>query len=424
MRVTIVQNVLRIMASSHLPEHDRPRGLSQPSRPSGPGPTDRRRKRLTISGARDKARSAAAQICLIQINMETLLPLHPAIKLPVSPSMKRRDFVRTKSARWLFSRVAALLIAATPGLASPQHAAAEGWPTRPIKLINALAAGSAPDILSRIIAEPLSRALGQQIIVENRAGAANVIATQAAARSAADGYTLFFGPSLALAVNPHTFKSLPYDPVADFTYISMVSKATFFVLAHPDVPAKTLPELIALDKAKPDQLTVAVDGPKNSSGMLAAWLNKKAGMHLVLIPYATMPQGVQDAVAGRVQLIIAAGLTAGPLVDRGAMRALAVSSATRIPGHAQVPTIAETFPGFEFVGWFVLAAPKGTPSDIVNRLNHEMDQILKGPELVKRLGELGFYIDGAYTPEAVAEFVRSQRDKWGEIVRMIGIEPE
>jgi tripartite-type tricarboxylate transporter receptor subunit TctC len=303
-------------------------------------------------------------------------------------------------------------------------ARAQTYPTRPIKLINPLAAGSAPDILSRIVVEPLSRALGQEVIVENRAGAANIIATQAAARSAPDGYTLFFGPSLALAVNPHTFKSLPYDPVADFTYISMVSKATFFILAHPDVPATTLAELIALDKGKPGQLSVAVDGPKNSSGMLATWLNKKAGMNLVLIPYATMPQGVQDAITGRVQLAIAAGLIAGPLVDRGAMRALAVSSAARIPEYQQIPTIAEIFPEFEFVGWFVLAAPAGTSRDIVNRLNHEMDRLLSSPELIKRLGELGFYIDGAYTPNAVTEFVRGQRDKWGKIVRAIGIERE
>jgi tripartite-type tricarboxylate transporter receptor subunit TctC len=312
--------------------------------------------------------------------------------------------------------------AVLPALA--RTSAAQSYPMRPIKLINALAAGSAPDILSRIIAEPLSRALGQQIIVENRPGAANIIATQAGARAAPDGYTLFFGPSLALAVNPHTFKSLPYDPLADFVYIAMVSKAAFFVLAHPDIPANTLPELIALDKSRPGQLTVAVDGPKNSSGMLAAWLNKKAGMQLVLVPYAAMPQGVQDAITGRVQLAIAAGLIAGPLVDRGAMRALAVSSAARIPGYQQISTIAETFPGFEFVGWFVLAAPAGTPRDIVSRLNHEMDRILSSPDLIKRLGELGFYVDGAYTPEAVTEFVRGQRDKWGEIVRAIGIEPE
>jgi tripartite-type tricarboxylate transporter receptor subunit TctC len=318
---------------------------------------------------------------------------------------------------------AAALIALTLGLASPL-AAAETWPARPIKLINALAAGSAPDILSRMIAEPLSRALGQQVIVENRPGAANIIATQAAARAAPDGYTLYFAPSLALAVNPHTFKSLPYDPVKDFTYVAMVSKAAFFVLAHPDLPAKSLADLIALDKAKPGQLSVAVDGPKNSSGMLAAWLNKTAGLGMVLVPYATMPQGIQDALAGRVQLTVAAGLIAAPHINRGALRPLAVSSARRIPGYPNVPAIAETFPGFEFVGWFVLAAPKGTPVEIVARLNQAMAQILRDPELVRRLGELGFYVEGALTPEATAAFVRGQRDAWGEIVRAAGITPD
>jgi len=318
---------------------------------------------------------------------------------------------------------AAALIALALGLL-PRPAAAETWPSRPIKLINALAAGSAPDILSRMIAEPLSRALGQQVIVENRAGAANIIATQAAARAAPDGYTLYFGPSLALAVNPHTFKSLPYDPVNDFVYIAMVSKAAFFLLAHPDLPARTLPELIALDKQKPGQLSVAVDGPKNSSGMLAAWLNKTAGLDMVLVPYATMPQGIQDTLAGRVQLTVAAGLVAAPHIDRGALTPLAVSAAKRIPGYPNVATIAETFPGFEFVGWFVLAAPKGTPGDIIQRVNRAMDQILKDPELVRRLGELGFYVEGALTPAATADFVRGQRDAWGEIVRAAGVTPE
>jgi tripartite-type tricarboxylate transporter receptor subunit TctC len=324
--------------------------------------------------------------------------------------------------RFLRGVAIAALIALSCGIVA--KAAAETWPSRPIKLINALAAGSAPDILSRMVAEPLSRALGQQVIVENRAGAANIIATQAAARAAPDGYTLYFGPSLALAVNPHTFKSLPYDPLTDFTYIAMVSKAAFFLLAHPDLPAKTLPELIALDKAKPGQLSVAVDGPKNSSGMLAVWLNKTAGLGMVLVPYASMPQGIQDTLTGRVQLTVAAGLIAAPPIDRGALRPLAVSSASRIPGYPNVPTIAETIPGFELVGWFVLAAPRSTPEPIVTRLNQAMDQILRDPELVKRLGEIGFYVDGALTPAATADFVRRQRDAWGEIVHAAGITPE
>jgi len=319
--------------------------------------------------------------------------------------------------------VAGLLMAAI-AMAGAHQASAEDWPSRPIRLINPLAAGSGPDILSRLVAERLSQALGQQVIVENRPGAANNLAAQAAARAPADGYTLFFATSLALAVNPHTFKSLPYDAASDFVPVAMIGKSAFFILAHPDVAAKTLPELIALDRAKPGQLTVAVDGPKNSSGMLAAWLNKSTGMNLLLVPYATMPQGIQDALAGRVQLAVAAGLIASPLIERGAMRALAVSSERRLPGYEQVPTISETFSGLAFVGWFALAAPSGTPGPVVNRLNRETEQVLRDPTLMKRLTELGFYIDHGDTPEGVAEFVRSERSKWGEIVRAIGIEPE
>jgi len=316
-----------------------------------------------------------------------------------------------------------LLVAAT-AMAGALQASAEEWPSHPIRLINPLAAGSGPDILSRLVAERLSQALGQQVIVENRPGAANILAAQAAARAPADGYTLFFATSLALAVNPRTFKSLPYDAASDFVPVAMIGKSAFFILAHPDVAAKTLPELMALDRAKPGQLTVAVDGPKNSSGMLAAWLNKRTGMNLLLVPYATMPQGIQDALAGRVQLAVAAGLIASPLIERGAMRALAVSSERRLPGYEQVPTISETFSGLAFVGWFALAAPSGTPGPVVNRLNRETEQVLRDPTLMKRLTELGFYIDHGDTPQGVAEFVRSERDKWGEIVRAIGIEPE
>ena len=317
--------------------------------------------------------------------------------------------------RFCLSIMAAL--AALPASAQP-------WPSQPIKLINPLSAGSGPDIMSRIVADGLSRALGVQVVVENRPGAANVIATQAAAKAAPDGTTLFFAPSLALAVNPHTFKTLPYDAVRDFVHIAMIGKAAFFVVAHPDVPVRSLPDLIALDKAKPDQLNVAVDGPKNSSGMLAAWLNKRAGLGVKLVSYSTIQQGIQDTVAGRVQLAVIAGLVAKPLIDQGVLRPLAVSSGQRIAGSPNVPTIAETLPGIEFIGWFILSAPAGTPPEIVTRLNREMETIMRSPDLVKRLPELGFYSDGAGTPESTTEFVRKQREEWAVIVREIGLTAE
>jgi tripartite-type tricarboxylate transporter receptor subunit TctC len=263
----------------------------------------------------------------------------------------------------LICRLAGVLVL----LAAPQ-ASAQDWPARPIKFIVSQAAGGTPDIICRLIAEKLSRALGQQVVVENRPGGGNIIGAQAAARSAPDGYTFFFATAAALVTNPYTFKSLPYDPARDFAPVSMVASNPFFLLANPGLPAKTLPELIALDKAEPGRLTAATDGQRNFSGMLTAWFNKRAGTGIVQVPYATMPQGVQDVLAGRVQLVVLAVPSAAPLMERGQLRALGVSSAQRLPGFDNIPAISETLPGFDFIGWFALVAPAGAPSDAVERM--------------------------------------------------------
>ena len=301
---------------------------------------------------------------------------------------------------------------------------AESWPTQPIKIISPMAAGSGPDILNRLIAEKLARALGQTVFVENRPGAANIVATQAAARAPADGNTLFFGPSLALAVNPHTFKRLPYDPAKDFIHISMIGKTAFFLLAHPSPSVQSLPDVVALEKAEAGNLSIVVDGPRNSSGLLATWLKKRAGIGLQLISYTNNPQGVQDAVTGRVPLAILAGLVAGPLIHQGRLRPLAVSSSQRLRGFEGVPTMAESVPGIEFIGWFVLSAPAGTPSEVVNRINREMEVIMRDPDLVSRLHELGFYTDGAGSLALVADFVDRQRQDSAQIVSDIGLSAE
>jgi tripartite-type tricarboxylate transporter receptor subunit TctC len=304
------------------------------------------------------------------------------------------------------------------------HAEAQTWPARPIKIIVSQAAGGAPDIICRLITDRLTRAMGQQVLVENRPGSGNVVGAQAAARSAPDGYTFFFATAAALVTNPYTFKSLPYDPARDFVPVAMIAKGPFFVMAHPSVPAKTLAELVAYDKANPNKLSFATDGPRNFSGILAAWLNKLAGTQILAVPYATMPQGVQDTVAGRTQLAVLAVPAAAPFIKRGDLRPLGVSFARRIPGYEDVPTIAETFPGFEFIGWFSLVAPAGTPHEIVQRMNRETDRILKDQEVAQRLANLGFYTEGAETPEALADFVHAELAKWGRIVKEIGIQPE
>lgn len=314
-----------------------------------------------------------------------------------------------------------LLLALFGGLAD---AHAQAWPTRPIKMIVSFAAGSAPDIVCRFVSDRLSRAVGQQIVVDNRPGSGNVIAAQAAARSAPDGYNFFCATAATLVSNPHTFKSLPYDPVRDFVPVSMIAKGPFFVLVHPSVPVKTLAELVAYDKANPGKLAWATDGLRNFSGMMAAWMNKIAGTSILTVPYATMPLGIQDTLAGRTQLVILAVPAAAPRIKSGELRALAASFAKRVPGYAEVPAISETFPEFELVGWFLVVAPAATPQDIVLRVNREMDKILKDPETVQRLAALGFFTEGAETSEAVAEAIRADTAKWGRIVKEIGIQPE
>src|SRR3974390_937977 len=194
-------------------------------------------------------------------------------------------------------------------------ASAQSWPTKPVRIIVSFAAGATPDIMCRLISEQLSALLGQPVIVENRPGGANVVGAGAVAHSPPDGYTLYFATAAALVSNPYTFKTLPYDPVKDFVPVSMVAKNPFLILAHPSVAANTLPELAAYDKANPGKLTFATDGKRNLSGILATWLNKVSGANILQVPYATMPQGVQDTLAGRTQLTILSPPSAAPLCD-------------------------------------------------------------------------------------------------------------
>ena len=308
-------------------------------------------------------------------------------------------------------------------LAAAHPAFAQGWPNRPIRVIVSQAAGGTPDIICRLITDRVARALGQQIVVENRPGGGNIVGAQAAANAPADGYTFFFATAAALVTNPYTFKSLPYQ-ARDFVPVSKIARGPFFVLVHPSVPAKTLAELVALEKREPGKLTFATDGPRNFSGMIAAWLNKLGGTDILQAPYTAMPQGIQDALANRVQLIILAVPSAAPLLQRGDLRALAVTSAQRAPGYEAVPPVAETFPGFDFNGWFAMVAPAGTPGDIVQRMNKEVGAVLADPDIARRLRDIGFYTDGAEPPETAAQFIRKELESWARVVREIGLQPE
>jgi len=328
---------------------------------------------------------------------------------------------RGPSSRWR-GRAATLLCGlATLGAGA---AGAEEFPTRPVRLIVTQAAGGAPDLIARLTAERLTHGLGQSVIVENRPGGANVVGAQAVAHAPADGYTLLFATAAALVTNPYTLKSLPYDPTKDFTPVGMVGKNPFLVAVNAAVPAHSLADVIAMDHKDPGRLAFATDGPRNFSGMIAAWLNKVAGTRLTIVSYAAMPQGIQDTVAGRTQLTILAPAVAGPMIKRGDLRVLAQTGARRMPGYEEVPTVAETFPGFEFAGWFALVAPAGTPGDAIRRLNRELDVALKDPVLQERMRSLSFFSDGALTPEATGQFIRAELERWGRVVQDIGLQPE
>jgi tripartite-type tricarboxylate transporter receptor subunit TctC len=308
--------------------------------------------------------------------------------------------------------------------AAAQTSSAQTWPAKPVRIIVSLAAGGTPDIICRIVSERLAAALGQQIVVENHPGGANVIGAQLAAKAAPDGYTLYFATAAALVTNPYTFKALPYDPLNDFVPIAMIAQNPFLVLAHPGVPAQNVAELIAYDKANPGKLAFATDGPRNLSGMLAAWLNKLGGSNILQVPYATMPQGVQDTLAGRVQLTVLAVPSAAPHIASGALRALATSSPARLVNYPQIPTIGETFPGIEFSGWFALVAPAGVPDMAIDRVNRELAIILKNPDIVAKLAELGFFAYDPAPPPKVRAYVRGQYELWGKLTRDIGLKAE
>jgi len=323
--------------------------------------------------------------------------------------------------------LAALAALAAASLAHAQawaqtQSQSQAWPDRPIKLISSQAAGGATDVIGRLVADQLAAKLGQPIVYENRPGGGNIIGTQAAVRSPADGNTFFFASAAALVTDPWTYKSLPYDPMKDFEVISSIAEVSFLLLAHPSVPARTLPELLAYAKSEPDKLAVATDGQRRFSGMIAAWINKLAGTTMSYVPYVQMTQGVQDALAGRVQLVILGVPSARGHVASGALRPLAVTSARRLPDFAAVPTVAETFPGFDF-SW-VMAAPAGVPAAILERVNRELDVILQDAAVVERMSKAGFVSRGGGSIQATRDYVQAQHAAWGKLVTEIGLQPE
>lgn len=301
---------------------------------------------------------------------------------------------------------------------------AQSWPARPIKWILSQPAGSGPDILARFVADNLSRRLGQPIVVDNRPGGQNVIGAQAAMRSPADGYTFYYATTAAMVTNVFTFKALPYDPEKDFAPVRLIGRSPFVIAAGPAFTGNTLADAITQTKAQPEKLAMATEGPKTFSGMLADSFAAMAGIKFTHVPYNKAPDAIQDLIGGRVNFICLPEAALLSYVRAGQIKALAVSSAQRTTNLPSVPTLSETFAGFEYTGWNGLFAPTGTPAAILDSINRELEVVLKQPEVTQRLLTLGSIPETKMNVVEFDTFMRSERTRWAGIVKAIGIKPE
>ncbi len=321
-------------------------------------------------------------------------------------------------------KILGILALGAAALLHTHGAHAQAWPNKPVKWILSQPAGSGPDVISRYVAEHLSKALGQPIVIENRPGGQNVIGAQAAAKSAPDGYTFYYGTTAAIVTNVYTFKNLPYDPKKDFMPVAMIGKSPFLIAASPSANVKTLAEALALAKAQPDKVSIGTEGPKTFSGMLADMVASLGGAKFIQVPYQKAPEAIQDAIGGRIQLLCLPSAALIPQINAGRLTALAVSTPQRLPGLPNTPTVGDTFAGFEYTGWNILFAPTGTPAEAVTRINRELDRILRNPEVVERMLTLGSIAEGTGNPQAVGGFVSAEFERWAKIVKSLNIQAE
>ena len=309
------------------------------------------------------------------------------------------------------------------GLAQTSPARAE-YPDRPVTIVVSLAAGSGMDVLVRLYADRLSQTLGKPVIVENRPGASLMLAANTVANSAPDGHTLLVSTSSAMAINLTLFRQVTYDPERDFVPISLYVKSPFILVVNPDLPAKSVPELIAYVKANQGKLSYSSPGAGVAQHLSMEYMKNQFGLEITHVPYRATPQSIQDIAAGHVAMGWAEAGASIPLVREGKLRALAVSSATRLPLLPDVPPFAEAAPapGFEAVSWHMLLAPAKTPKDIVDRLHAEMKRALADPELKQKIETIGLIPFDTPSIEELRVYRRAEQQKWGALVRKLGLE--
>jgi tripartite-type tricarboxylate transporter receptor subunit TctC len=314
----------------------------------------------------------------------------------------------------MFALTAGFLVGATC------FAQADVYPSRPIRFIVAFPPGNATDILARLFADKLSQSLKQPVIVENRPGAAGIIGTEFAARATPDGYTVLIGQSGALAVNPYLYK-LNFNPQKDLAPVTLLITGATVLVTGQDSPVKTLKELLAAARKQPGKISYASYGAGHISHLMGEMFKSYAGVDLLHIPYKSGP--IPDVIAGRVDLIFEGTAVAVPQIKSGRLRPLAVMGAKRSPGLPDVPSVAEELPGFDAPGWVGVLVPGRTPKDIVARLNREFVTALAAPDVRQRIEGMLLEPAGG-RPEEFGAFIRNQSERWGKLIREVGIKVE
>ncbi len=321
--------------------------------------------------------------------------------------------------RAIAGRVALLAFCAAASIGAAVAQPASNYPAKPIRLIVALTAGGPTDILARLIAQPLTASLGQSVVVDNRPGAGGNIGAELVAKSPADGYTLFMGTSGPLAINASLYKNIGYEPLRNFAPVILAASAPFVIVANPALAAGNVKELIALAKAKPDQINYG-SVPGNASHLATELFDYQAGIRMSLVPYKGAAQATTDVIAGQVQISFASTPGSLPLLKSGKLKAIAVTSANRIGALPEIPTVAESgLPGYEASVWYGIVAPAKTPPEIVFRLNAEIGKILRERSHRDKIAASDFEVT-ASTPNEFGGFIRSETAKWAKVIKLSG----
>jgi tripartite-type tricarboxylate transporter receptor subunit TctC len=317
--------------------------------------------------------------------------------------------------RWLL----AITLAAMTALATPP-AHAQSWPTRPVKVIMATAPGSAPDVIARIVTDRLAQIWGQPVLILNRPGAGGLIAQQALATAERDGHTLYLPSSSSLVVLPETNSKLPIDIARDLVPIGLVGEQPFMIVAGNHLGVTTLAEFIAHAKSKPTEMTYAANFRGSLPNMTGEWFRSRAGIEMTFVPYPGAPQGLQDVIGGRIAAMVEGlAVFVGPMASNS-VKPLAITSPKRLPNYPNLPTVAETLPGFDSRGWFAFLAFAGTPDDVVGKINADLRKVLEQPEVQQRFTTLATYVRHL-SPAETAQFIRDEQAAWRPVAKQFGV---